>query len=146
MRIDSLTKRTKLPVTAPIDLIPEGLTPGSLTGDRHRVARQVVRSLYDVADEIGSTMATHLHALIPELHAADEQAIYEETKASCTSNMEQLLGLLSRGEAASSMTVPQPAIEYAQGLVRRRIPLDVLLRAYRVGHAYLWEITARRFR
>ena len=36
-------------------------------------------------------------------------------------------------------------MDYAQGLVRRRIPLDVLLRAYRVGHAYLWDITARRF-
>ncbi|HWF54537.1 MAG TPA: helix-turn-helix domain-containing protein [Solirubrobacteraceae bacterium] len=120
--------------------------PASLTGDRHRVAREIVGSLHASAPEIGGTMAKHLHATIPELHAPDEQAIYEETEASCTANMEQLLGLLARGEPASAMVVPEPALRYAQGLVRRRIPLDVLLRAYRVGHAHLWNLTARRFR
>jgi hypothetical protein len=106
----------------------------------------VARSLYDTGAELGEAMASHLHARIPELHATDEQAIFEETAASCGSNMEQLLGLLARGEDASSMVVPQPALEYAQGLVRRRIPLAVLLRAYRLGHGYLWDVTARNFR
>jgi hypothetical protein len=118
----------------------------SLAGDDHRAAREIARSLHDVADEVGSGMAKHLHARIPELHAPDEQSIYEETEASCTSNVDQLLDRLARGDPASAITVPQPAVEYAQGLVRRRIPLHVLLRAYRLGHAYVWDITARALR
>jgi len=54
----------------------------SLAGDDHRAARAIARSLHDVADEIGSGMAKHLHARIPELHAPDEQSIYEETEVS----------------------------------------------------------------
>jgi hypothetical protein len=128
------------------DVLLSELTPATLGGERHAAARTVVSSLHACAPDIGATMARHLHATIAELHGTEEPAFFDETEASCTSNMEQLLGLLARGEPASAMTVPDAALRYAQGLVRRRIPLDVLLRAYRLGHAYLWDLTARRFR
>lgn len=129
-----------------LETIGQMPTPARLDGDRHLHAREIVGSLHGAAPEIGGTMASLLHATIPELHAPDERAIFEETEASCTSNMDQLLGLLAGGEPAEALVVPEAAVRYAQGLVRRRIPLDVLLRAYRVGHAYLWDLTARRFR
>jgi hypothetical protein len=132
--------------TAAVRTNGEAPTPATLAGGEFVAAREVVRALRETAAEIGVEMATYLHTRIPELHAADEQAIFEETAASCASNMEQLLGLLARGEAAGAMVVPQPAIDYAQGLVRRRIPLAVLLRSYRLGHGYLWDLTARNFR
>lgn len=129
-----------------LDLIARAPTPASLGGDQHEAARRSIVGLHASAPVIGGRMAEHLHATIPELQRRDEQAIFEETEASCTSNVEQILALLARGEQASALVTPEPAVRYAQGLVRRRIPLDVLLRAYRVGHAYLWSITARQFR
>jgi hypothetical protein len=129
-----------------VEVISSSPTPASLDGEPHRAAREIVGLLHAEASVIGETMARHLHATIPELQGPDEQTIFDETQASCTSNMEQLLGLLARGEPASALVVPDAAVRYAQGLVRRRIPLDVLLRSYRVGHAYLWNLTACRFR
>lgn len=120
--------------------------PASLADDRFAAARESVGALHGLAGAIGEQMAIRLHTRIPELQRRDEQAIFDETQASCTSNVEQLLALLARGETASVLVTPEPAIRYAQGLVRRRIPLDVLLRAYRIGHAYLWSLTARQFR
>lgn len=124
----------------------EMVTPARLLGDRHEAARTIVGQLHAGSPQIGASMAGRLHATIPELHAPDEQAIFDETEASCTSNVDQLLDLLSRGEPADELIVPDAALRYAQGLVRRRIPLDVLLRAYRIGHAFLWDLTARNLR
>jgi len=99
------------------------------------------------ADEIGAGMAAHIHDRVPEFGgSADEQALRAETEASCQANIAQILTLLSRGAPTSEIVLPDPALEYAQGLVHRQTPLTVLLRAYRLGHAYLSGITSRALR
>lgn len=88
-------------------------------------------------------MATHLHERIPDFAGeVDEHALRSHTEASCTSNIEQICQMLARGAPPQELTVPEPALDYARALVQRRIPLPVLLRAYRVGHGYFWNIAS----
>jgi hypothetical protein len=96
---------------------------------------------------IGGDMATHLHERIPELASlSDEHALLGDTEASCTANLGQIVTMLSAGAPPDELVVPEPALVYAQGLVHRRIPLAVLLRAYRLGHAYFWNIASGSLR
>jgi hypothetical protein len=119
-------------------------SPTVLSADEQAVARRLIGDLLPITGQLGTGMAEQVHERIPELGSApDQTAILEETEASCFSNIDQILGLLSRGEPPESLVVPEPALDYAQGLVRRRVPLSVLLRAYRVGHAYLWNATSQ---
>jgi hypothetical protein len=108
-------------------------------------ARAVVSELLPTATTIGADMATHLHERIPELAAfADEPALLGATEASCSANVSQIVMLLGNGSSPSELVMPDPALDYARGLVQRRTPLAVLLRAYRVGHAYFWNIISPR--
>jgi hypothetical protein len=106
-------------------------------------ARAVVSSLAPTSPRIGGDMATHLHDRIPELGAfADQPALLGSTEASCTANVSQIIAMLAAGASPTELKVPEPALDYARGLVQRRTPLAVLLRAYRVGHAYFWNIVS----
>lgn len=96
--------------------------------------------LVPTAPRLGGEMAVHLHRRIGELQAfADNSLLLDSTEASCTSNVEQILNLLGGGVDPHELVVPEPALEYAQNLVHRRIPLSVLLRAYHLGHAFFWS-------
>ena len=54
--------------------------------------------------------------------------------------------LLESGLPVSDVSVPDAARDYAVSLVHRRIPLAVLLRAYRIGQNHLWLTFAERLR
>ncbi|MEA2271315.1 MAG: hypothetical protein QOI98_23 [Solirubrobacteraceae bacterium] len=115
----------------------------TLDADSQADARAAVSALAGDVPHIGGTMAAHLHERIPELGAlADEHALLGHTEASCTSNIAQIVALLGSGSPAEELVVPEPALEYAQGLVQRRIPLAVLLRAYHLGHGHFWNIAS----
>jgi DNA-binding PucR family transcriptional regulator len=115
----------------------------TLDAEEQADARVVLGELAGTSMHIGADMATHLHARIPELAGMpDEHALIGATEASCSANVEQILTLLARGTRPEELVVPEPAEEYAQGLVQRRVPLAVLLRAYRLGHGFFWNITA----
>jgi hypothetical protein len=124
-----------------------GIPPIALTlnGDAQAEARAAVAALD--ARRIGGDMATHLHERIPELASlSDEHALLGDTEASCTANLSQILEMLANGSQPEDLVVPEPALVYAQGLVHRRIPLAVLLRAYRLGHGYFWNIASGALR
>lgn len=96
---------------------------------------------------IGRQAALEIHRQIPELRArADGPDLFEETAASCAANVEEIARLLGAGVPASGLVVPEPAVAFAQGLVRRQIPLTVLLRAYHLGHRFLWGVAAAHLR
>jgi PucR C-terminal helix-turn-helix domain/GGDEF-like domain len=110
----------------------------------HGGARELFSELATKSASIGDGMAAHLHERIGELTSVqDEHALRSDTEASCTANIEQILQMLGRGARPDELVVPALAVQYAAALVHRRIPLAVLLRAYRVGHAYLWNIASR---
>jgi PucR C-terminal helix-turn-helix domain/GGDEF-like domain len=89
--------------------------------------------------EISQGMADHLATKVPELAPADDDELREETRASCEANIDQILRLLRSGADVDALVVPIAAAEYVRGLVQRGITLPVLLRSYRVGHAWLWD-------
>ncbi|MEV4419881.1 helix-turn-helix domain-containing protein [Patulibacter sp. NPDC049589] len=95
----------------------------------------------------GRLMATSLHGRIPELGDASGHAtLYAETQACCAAHVSAILQLLETGDPLDGVTVPDAGREYAVSLVHRRIPLAVLMRAYRVGQNHLWTTFAERLR
>lgn len=115
----------------------------TLEADELGNAREVFAGLVPGSPSMGAEMALHLHERISEFGAqSDEHALRSDTEASCTANIEQICGMLARGAPADALVVPEPALDYARGLVQRRIPLVVLLRAYRIGHGFLWNVAS----
>ena len=66
-----------------------------------------------------------------------------ELEASTATNVGQVMRLLARAASADDVVVDHEALEFMRGNVRRGIPLSVLLRSYRLGHAWLWEEWSR---
>src|SRR6201991_1207497 len=103
------------------------------------VVREVAAELLPRAPELGRGMADYLHAAIPEIAAMDDDELRAELRASTSANVGQVLRLLAHGASTVDAVVPSDALAFLRGIVRRGIPLAALLRAYRLGHAWLWE-------
>lgn len=112
------------------------------------IQREMLSALsIDGASSYGRVMATSLHQRIPELSdVAEQRSMFAETAASCSANVAEIIRLLESGLPVSEVSVPEAARDYAVSLVHRRIPLAVLLRAYRVGQNHLWMTFAERLR
>jgi hypothetical protein len=103
------------------------------------VVREVARDLLPEAPRLARALNEHLFALMPELRERDDGELLEETRASCEANIAQVLRLLSLGAGPDALVVPPEAAECARSRVRRGITLVALLRAYRLGHAWLFD-------
>jgi DNA-binding PucR family transcriptional regulator len=103
------------------------------------VVREVAAELLPRTPELGRGMADHLHAAIPELAVMHDDELRAELLASTSANVGQVLRLLVYGASTGDAVVPSDALAFLRGIVRRGIPLAALLRAYRLGHAWLWE-------
>lgn len=106
--------------------------------------RQLAEELLSRTDELAGGMAAELHRQIPELGSDAE--LLAETRASCASNIEQSYRLMHAGLRADSLAVTHEAREYVRGLVSRGIKVPVLLRTYRLGHAWIWELWTEQLR
>jgi DNA-binding PucR family transcriptional regulator len=113
--------------------------PATDAQQRPEVVRLVAERLLARLDELAHGMADHLHREIPELGGTDPE-LYADTLASCHSNIEQSYRLMQAGASAQEMVVTPAAREYARGMVARGHKVPVLLRTYRLGHAWIWEI------
>lgn len=70
-------------------------------------------------------------AQIPEVHG--DEAIEELLAASTSSNISVMFEALRHGIAVDQIDVPPPAAAYARRFAQRGLPLEALLRAYRLG-------------
>ena len=70
-------------------------------------------------------------AQIPEVHG--DEAIEELLAASTASNLSVMFEALRHGIAIDQIDVPPPAAAYARRFAQRGLPLEALLRAYRLG-------------
>lgn len=102
------------------------------------IVRAMATELLGAAAEQAALMAEHLHQEIPELGGPDIE-LQRETRASCEANIVQTYQLLRSGGGAADLVLPSEAGEYARSFVRRGIKVPVLLRTYRLGHAWIWE-------
>ncbi len=70
-------------------------------------------------------------AQIPEVHG--DEAIEELLVASTAANLSVMFEALRHGIAVDEIDVPPPAAAYAQRFAQRGLPVEALLRAYRLG-------------
>ena len=101
--------------------------------------RELAGDLLPDAPQLAREMNEHLFATMQELRERDDGELPEETRTSCEVNIAQVLRLLSSGAGPDALVLPPEAAEWARSLVRRGITLVALLRAYRLGHAWLWD-------
>lgn len=98
-----------------------------------RTAAQLLGSVSAYADD----MLDYILERIPEASADDD--LRGLTLGSCSSNLEAALSMVRHGIDVSAATAPVTALEHARAMASRGYSVDVMLRFYRVGHAYFNE-------
>jgi hypothetical protein len=84
-------------------------------------------------------MAEHISSAMPEFGEIEDDDLRAELRASAEANVGQVLRMLAHGARVDDIAIPHEAHAFLRGNVRRGLPLAVVLRSYRLGHAYLWE-------
>jgi hypothetical protein len=84
-------------------------------------------------DRVSDEITAAIHDEVGELD--DDDALREGTFASTRSVLTVMADMVRLGLPPSESALPPDAVEYAREYVRRRVPIDSLLRAYHVGHS-----------
>jgi DNA-binding PucR family transcriptional regulator len=109
-------------------------------------ALDVLQGIAERAGGCAEAMALHLHQRLPEL---DQRSVagsaFDETRACCQAHLEVVARVVSKGGSTAAIAIPDPAIEHARSLIRRGVALDVLLRTYHLGQAFLCARAAALF-
>lgn len=105
---------------------------------------EVVTAMRTVAADLGARASAHADAMlayiverIPEARADDE--LRGLTLGSCSSNLEAALSMVRHGIGVEAATAPVTALEHARAMATRGHSVDVMLRFYRMGHAYFTD-------
>lgn len=106
----------------------------SVRAEVQRLAGEFRLDAHDLAGEL----TRHLHRLIPELGRDDAQML-EETRISCEANLDYVFELMATAAPVESISAPAAALDYARSMVRRNVSLAAVLRAYRLGHEFVFE-------
>jgi hypothetical protein len=107
--------------------------PESVLIEMRRAATELSANVSQYADE----MLEYILERIPEAGADDD--LRGLTLGSCSSNLEAALSMVRHGIDVSAATAPVTALEHARAMAARGYSVDVMLRFYRVGHAYFNE-------
>jgi DNA-binding PucR family transcriptional regulator len=103
--------------------------PGSAAN--RSTVQAMARELLEHADRLSSGMADEIHRNIDLL--PDE--LRPDTFGSCRSNMLQIGTMLVDELEPVGAVAPSEAVHLAREFVRHALPMEALLRAYRIGHA-----------
>jgi DNA-binding PucR family transcriptional regulator len=107
--------------------------PESLVVELRRTAAELLGNVSSYADD----MLDYILERIPEAGADDD--LRGLTLGSCSSNLEAALSMVRHGIDVSAATAPVTALEHARAMAARGYSVDVMLRFYRIGHAYFSE-------
>ncbi|WP_107704605.1 helix-turn-helix domain-containing protein [Nocardioides allogilvus] len=107
--------------------------PEPVLSELRRTAAGLLADVSSYADD----MLEHILDRIPEAGADDD--LRGLTLGSCSSNLEAALSMIRHGIDASAATAPVTALEHARAMAARGYSVDVMLRFYRIGHAYFTE-------
>ena len=89
-------------------------------------------------EEIIDSIVVRLREEVPDLRAAEQPEMWEAWRASTRATLQAALIALG-GDREPPSAPPGEAVETARLAARAGIPLAVLLRTYRGGHAVIWE-------
>ena len=107
--------------------------PESVVVELRRTAADLLGHVASYADD----MLAHILERIPEASADDE--LRGLTLGSCSSNLEAALSMVRHGIDVGAASAPVTALEHARAMAGRGYSVDVMLRFYRIGHAYFSE-------
>ncbi len=107
--------------------------PESIVIEMRRTAAELLANVSSYADE----MLAYILERIPEAGADDD--LRGLTLGSCSSNLEAALSMVRHGIDVGAATAPVTALEHARAMAARGYSVDVMLRFYRIGHAYFSE-------
>src|SRR4051794_22132426 len=107
--------------------------PESVLVELRRTAAELLGSVSFYADD----MLDYILERIPEAGADDD--LRGLTLGSCSSNLEAALSMVRHGIDVGAATAPVTALEHARAMAARGYSVDVMLRFYRIGHAYFSE-------
>lgn len=103
--------------------------------DRHAIDTQLAAVASAVGlrlAEVSGDVGQHLRAEIPQLRG--DELLLNLLASSVEGNVETLLHVWAHNMALENTEGPAAAFEYARRLAQRDIPIQALVRAYRVGH------------
>jgi hypothetical protein len=98
---------------------------------------EVADRLHDRAAEVSSALRRSLEDQIPELRG--DAALVELLGTSVEGNVDTLLHALRYGIAVERVEAPTAALEYARRLAQHGVPVNALVRAYRLGQRRMNE-------
>ncbi|MFC5730803.1 MULTISPECIES: PucR family transcriptional regulator [Nocardioides] len=107
--------------------------PEAVVTELRRTAAELLGNVSSYADD----MLDYILERIPEAGADDD--LRGLTLGSCSSNLEAVLSMVRHGIDVSAATAPVTALEHARAMAARGYNVDVMLRFYRIGHAYFTE-------
>ena len=110
-----------------------GELPESVVIELRRTTAELLGNVSSYADD----MLDYILERIPEGGADDD--LRGLTLGSCSSNLEAALSMVRHGIDVSVATAPVTALEHARAMAARGYSVDVMLRFYRMGHAYFSE-------
>jgi DNA-binding PucR family transcriptional regulator len=99
--------------------------------DVRRVVAEIASQLNDRLVAVSGSIRTELEEAIPELRA-DARTI-ELLGASVEGNVDTILHALRHDIAVERVEAPTAALEYARRLAQHGVPVNALVRAYRLG-------------
>ena len=107
--------------------------PDSVVVELRRAAAELLGNVSASADD----MLDYILERIPEAGADDD--LRGLTLGSCSSNLEAALSMVRHGIDVDAASAPVTALEHARAMAARGYSVDVMLRFYRIGHAYFSE-------
>src|SRR3954452_9291240 len=117
-----------------------GVTAGELADLPESVVTELRRTAADLLGNVSSyadDMLDYILERIPEAGADDD--LRGLTLGSCSSNLEAALSMVRHGIDVAAASAPVTALEHARAMAARGYSVDVMLRFYRMGHAYFSE-------
>lgn len=106
--------------------------------------RDAIHELIDAVrpemDALAAEMTERIHSEIDVL----SDALREETRLSCRSNIGLIAEMLAEDLEAPSAVAPAEAVHYAREFARADLPIEELMRAYRIGHRVWWSTLLER--
>lgn len=105
--------------------------------DGSAAVARVAGALARHRDEISGAIRDLLAARIDELRG--DPGLIDLLGASVEGNVETILHVLAHGLPPRQVEAPPAAVEYARRLAQRGVPVNALVRAYRLGQAHLME-------
>lgn len=111
---------------------------GGGNGDVASYVTRIATRLNQQVRQVSSTIRVTLEDLIPELRG--DARTMELMSAAVEDNVAVVLHMLRHAIPAEQTTVPQSGVEYSKRLAQNGVPLNALVRGYRLGQRRMTDL------